>query len=128
MNIIGLGTDLIEIDRMRQALTRRGERLLGRLFTGREIAYCRAKRDPYPHYAARFAAKEAFFKAMGSGWRGGLRWNEVEVVHMEGGRPALALTGIVQRWAEERGIREGNVQISLTHSRDYASSTVIIHH
>lgn len=127
MTIFGIGTDLIEIDRMRQALNRRGERLLWRLFTGREIGYCRAKRVPYPHYAARFAAKEAFFKALGSGWRGGLRWNEVEVAHAEGGKPTLVLTGTVQRWAEEKGVREGNIQVSLTHSRDYASSTVIIH-
>ncbi|MBI2877741.1 MAG: holo-ACP synthase [Candidatus Tectomicrobia bacterium] len=127
MTIVGMGTDLIEIDRMRQALARRGERLRQRLFTDREIAYCQAKRDPYPHYAARFAAKEAFFKALGSGWRGGLRWNEVEVVRTEMGKPTLALAGRVHQWAEARGIQEGNVQLSLTHSRDYALSTVIIH-
>lgn len=115
--LTSVGLDIIEIDRMRQALRRR-PRLAARLFTDRERAYCDRRADPAPHYAARFAAKEATAKALGR-W---LRWQEVEVTHGAEGRPLLKLTGEAAALAQ---VAEGaRLLVSLSHSRDYAVAWV----
>ena len=116
--VTGLGTDIIEIERMRAALHAH-PRLVARLFTPEERAYCDRRADPAPHYAARFAAKEAAAKAVGRH----LRWQEVAVVSGPEGRPALALTGESARWS---GLSRGaSFLVSLSHSRDYALATVV---
>jgi holo-[acyl-carrier protein] synthase len=117
--LCGLGIDIIEIDRLRQALRRR-PRLAARLFTERERAYCDRHGDPAPRYAARFAAKEAAAKALGRP----LRWHEVEVAVDAGGRPALALSGKAAEAA--RTPRGGQLLVSLSHSRDYAVACVAL--
>jgi holo-[acyl-carrier protein] synthase len=112
-----LGIDIIEIHHLRQALQRR-PRLTARLFTERERAYCDRRADPVPHYAARFAAKEATAKAIGH-W---LRWQEVEVLNDESGRPYLVLAGEAAALAHiEDG---GRLLVSLSHSREYAVACV----
>jgi len=88
----GIGVDIIEVQRVARLLERDG-RFAERLFTAAEIAYCEGKHFRAQHYAARFTAKEAFFKALGSGWRDGMGWHEVEVVHDALGKPSLRLWG-----------------------------------
>ena len=117
--LASLGIDIIEIDRIRRALCR-WPQMETRLFTERERAYCRGRADPAPHYAARFAAKEAVAKALGR-W---LRWLEVEVVSTPGGRPILALSGDAALLAQVAG--GGRLLLSLSHSRDYAVACVVL--
>ena len=114
-----LGTDIVEIDRIRDALRRRPG-LAARLFTEKERAYCEQRSDPAPHYAARFAAKEATAKALGR-W---LRWQEVEVVNDERGRPSLRLTGETAALAHT--CEGGRLLVSLSHGRDYAVAVVAL--
>lgn len=114
-----IGIDIVEIDRLRQAIQRR-PRLAARLFTERERAYCDRRADPAPHYAARFAAKEATAKALGR-W---LRWHEVEVLNHDSGRPCISLSGGAAAIA---GIAAGSrLLVSLSHSRDYAVACVLL--
>jgi holo-[acyl-carrier protein] synthase len=114
-----IGIDIIEIDRVRQALQRR-PRLAARLFTERERDYCDRRTDPAPHYAARFAAKEATAKALGR-W---LRWHEVEVLNHDSGRPYISLSGEAAAIA---GVATGShLLVSLSHSRDYAVACVLL--
>jgi len=114
-----IGIDIIEIDRLRQALQRRPV-LAARLFTKWERAYCDRRADSAPHYAARFAAKEATAKAVGR-W---LRWHEVEVLNHDSGRPYISLHGDA---AQIAGIAGGSrLLVSLSHSRDYAVAFVLL--
>ena len=114
-----VGIDIIEIGRIREAMGRRPG-LAARLFTARERAYCESKSDPAPHYAARFAAKEATAKALGR-W---LRWQEVEVTRDPDGRPGIALTGEAAQLAQVS--QGGRLLVSLSHSRDYAVACVAL--
>ena len=116
--IAGIGVDLVEVGRIKVAINRRGERFLNRVFTSNEIEYCRKKKSPYQCYAGRFAAKEAVFKALGIGWRLGLKWSEMEVLNDPQGQPYIVLSGKVKTWAQEMGIRR--FLISLSHTQDYA--------
>jgi len=119
MDVSALGLDIIEIHRLRQALARH-PRLAERLFTPAERAYCDGHADPAPHYAARFAAKEAVAKAVGRH----LHWQEVEVMADFGGRPCLRLYGLSAQWA---GVHRGvTFLLSLSHSRDNAVAAVIM--
>lgn len=121
--IVGLGIDIAEIDRMQAAMHRRGRHLLERVFTADEIAYCERHRDRAEHYAGRFAAKEAVMKALGTGWRRGVRWVDIEVVRQPGGKPTVALRGEAARHAERLGVK--NIVLSITHSGNLAFAEVI---
>ena len=90
--IIGTGVDLCEVHRIREAIERHGRRIIERLYTEREIAYAESKANKYERYAARFAAKEAGMKALGTGWRGGIGWRDLEVTNLNSGRPTLRST------------------------------------
>jgi holo-[acyl-carrier protein] synthase len=114
------GVDIVEIPRVGQVLERYGQRFLDRVFTPQEIAYCRGRP---PNLAARFAAKEATMKALGTGTRG-VGWKEVEVVRRESGAPAVKLHGRAERRAQRLGVRE--VALSLSHSREYAIAFVVV--
>ena len=116
--IAGLGVDVEQVERVRRACRRHGGRFLRRVFTEAEREYCLAKLDPYPHLAARFAAKEAAFKALGTGWGRGVGWHDVEVRHAGGGAPGLVFSGCVA--AHTRAL------VSLSHTSEYAVATVII--
>jgi holo-[acyl-carrier protein] synthase len=104
-------------------MERQGERFLRRIFTEKEQAYCEQFRDPSIHFAGRFAAKEAAMKALGTGWRRGVRWVELEVVRELSGRPALALAGEAGRIAAELGVK--NIALSITHTESQALAQVI---
>ena len=122
--IAGLGMDMVRIDRVWALLQRKGDRALARLFTPAEAERCRASRHPPESFAARFAAKEAFFKALGTGWGIGGAWTEVEVVASRAGAPTLRLAGLAARLAEERGVVR--IHLTLTHSDDTAAAVVIL--
>jgi len=121
--ITGLGVDIVEIDRMRQALERR-PRMKERLFSAEERAYCDKRSRPEVHYALRFAAKEAVLKALGTGFSG-MRFTDVEVVREQSGRPVPRLSGRAAEQAEALGIVEMHLSLSFTHSTAVASAVAI---
>ncbi len=121
--IYGIGVDLIEVERIQKQLSR-SDRFINRIFTPDEIKYCEAKKNKAQNYAARFAAKEAFFKALGTGWRGGLAFNQVEIVNDSLGKPEIRLHGKAEELIAERGIT--NICVSLTHLKDIASAAVTL--
>ena len=121
--IFGIGTDIIEVRRVEEKLGRT-EGLKKRLFTPREIAYCESKHRPALHFAARFAAKEAFLKAMGTGWSGGHRFDEIEIVNNVLGKPELFVHGKVREFC---GIhRIIGMQASLSHIQELAKAVVLL--
>jgi holo-[acyl-carrier protein] synthase len=122
--IVGTGVDLCEVDRIQAAIGRHGRRILERVFTAREIAYAERKANKYERYAARFAAKEAGMKALGTGWRGGLGWTDIEVTNLPSGRPTLSFHGKAAEIAEKLGVR--NVSLSITHTAVQAMAMVIL--
>lgn len=121
--IFGAGTDIIEVERVEAKLLRT-EHLKTKLFTPTEIAYCESKHRPALHFAARFAAKEAFLKAMGTGWSGGHQFSEIEIVNNPLGKPELFVHGKVKEFCETHGI--GAMEVSLTHIKDVASAVVVL--
>lgn len=122
--ILGTGVDLAEVDRIREAAERYGERFLSRVYTPAELAYALRKANKYERLAARFAAKEAGMKAIGTGWRGGVRWQDFEVANEPSGRPTLRLHGVAREVAERLGVKR--VQLSLTHTATLALAHVIL--
>jgi len=119
--IIGIGTDIIEVHRIKR-LFERQERFKERVFTSREIEYCERKRNKAQNYAARFAAKEAFLKAIGTGWRKGISFKEVEIVNNREGKPEIVLYGTALAHTREMGIT--NIQVSVSHLEDMAVAVV----
>ena len=122
--IIGMGTDLIEVDRIRQSVDRYGDKFLRRVYTEKESAYAMSKRNFAERLAGRFAVKEAGMKAIGTGWRRGVTWRDFEVINEPGGRPTLRLTGAAGRIAQELGARR--ISVSITHTAAMAIAVVIL--
>ena len=122
--IVGVGTDLMEIARIQQSIARFGHRFLQRIFTSSEIRYCQRKKNAAESFAARFAAKEAGAKALGTGISHGVTWLEMEVTREPSGRPTLELRGRAAERAKKLGVAK--VSLSLTHSRDVAMAVVIM--
>jgi holo-[acyl-carrier protein] synthase len=124
VTIAGIGIDLVSIPRMRELIDRWQDRFLHRVFTDGEIAYCRARSDPAPHFAARFAAKEAGLKALGTGLQLGVRWRELEVRRERTQAPTLVLSGR----SREIGLGKGGSRmlLSLTHEGDYALAQAML--
>jgi len=121
--IVGLGVDLIEIERVKQAHEKHGQRFIERLFTLAEAKYCLKKKDPYPSLAGRFAAKEAVIKAFSYGFGGRWKWTQIEVVRELSGKPSLKLTGILEKLRAQRKIN--NMLLTIAHSKRDATATVI---
>lgn len=121
--IIGTGIDLAEVPRIRAAIERYGEAFLKRIYTEGERAYVERKANRYERYAARFAAKEAGMKALGTGWRRGVRWHDFEVTNLPSGRPTLRLNGIAKEIAERLGVK--NISLSLTHTVESGMAFVV---
>jgi holo-[acyl-carrier protein] synthase len=121
--IVGLGADITEVERIQGAIERQGERLLRRLYTPAEIAYCERFKNKFERYAGRFAVKEAAMKALGTGWSHGVRWVDIEVVREKGGKPMLALAGEAKKIAERMGVK--NIAITITHTEKQALALVI---
>ncbi len=122
--IIGIGIDIVDISRMRKAIERTGDRFLHRVFTKAEMKYCEGRKSKYQHYAARFAAKEATFKALGTGWSGGIAWRDAEIAVEESGKPLMVLHGQAKVIAEKQGVR--SVHASLSHSGEYALAHIVL--
>lgn len=123
MTILGIGLDATEIDRIAEVLARHGDRFLHRVYTDGEIAYCRRHRDPAPSLAARFAAKEAAMKALGTGAARGVTWRDIEVIR-GGGPPQLQLHGGAARRFDAMGAKSS--LITLTHARQLAIAHVML--
>jgi len=122
--LLGLGTDLIETRRVEQSIDRFGDRFLERIFSPGEIAYCERKKNAAESFAARFAAKEAGAKALGTGISRGVTWKDFEVKRETSGRPSLHLSGRAAELAAAIGVKR--IQLSLTHSRDLAMAVVVV--
>jgi len=122
--IVGSGVDLCEVPRIESAIARHGRRFIERVFTEREIEYAESKANRYERYAARFAAKEAGMKALGTGWRGGIAWRDFEVANLSSGRPTLRFHGKAAELAEKMGVH--NIALSLTHTAAQALAMVIL--
>lgn len=122
--IVGTGIDITEVPRIAAAIERYGERFLQRVYTQREIDYCRSKKNAAERFAARFAAKEAAMKAIGTGLRRGVTWHDVEVGHEPGGRPTILFTGKAAEFAAALGAKR--VALSLTHTAEAAMAQVIL--
>ena len=122
--IVGTGIDITEVPRIREAIERHGERFLKRVFTEGEMQYCESKANRIERYAARFAAKEAGMKAIGTGWNHGVRWRDIEVARKPGGRPTLLLHGKAAEFAAKLGAT--NIALSLTHTAEEAMAQVIL--
>ncbi len=123
MKVFGIGVDVVEVERIARAIRDGGEKFTGRVFTAAERAYCEAQARPELHFAARFAAKEAVAKALGTGIGGNLGWLDAEVVRGEEGAPRLVLSGAGAEFAERNGIHE--VLISLSHAQAYAAANAL---
>ncbi len=122
--IIGTGVDIVEIDRFRKVIERLKDRFILRVFTGGERKFCEGHRDSAPHFAVRFAAKEAVFKALGTGWAKGVTWLDVEVTRQRQDPPRIVLSGEALRLSEEKGVHA--IHLSLSHTEQSAIATVIL--
>lgn len=123
MRVIAHGIDLIHCERIRHVWQTHGERFLQRVYTPAEAAYCREHKDPVPRLAGRFAAKEAVMKLLGTGWRGGVEWTDIETLPDPLGKPLVALRGQTAELAATLGI--AHVLISISHSGEYAVASAI---
>ncbi len=121
--IVGLGTDIVEVERVAKMIADHGDHFLERVFTPGEIAHCSGRRDSAPHFAGRWAAKEAVMKVLGTGFTKEVGWTDIEVVTEPSGRPVIALHGTTRQVAERLGI--ANVLISMSHTKHYATATAI---
>lgn len=122
--IVGTGVDLAEVPRIRASMERFGARFRDRIFTPAEIAYVERKANRYERYAARFAAKEAGMKAIGTGWRRGVTWHDFEVANLPTGKPTLLLHGVAAEFARRLSVRR--VSLSLTHTAELGMAHVIL--
>jgi holo-[acyl-carrier protein] synthase len=122
--IVGTGIDIAEVPRIRQSIDRFGERFLNRIYTVGERRYCDSKANRVERYAARFAAKEAAMKALGTGWNHGVRWQDCEVARMPGGRPTMVFHGKANEFAARLGVK--NAALSISHTAEQAIAQVIL--
>jgi holo-[acyl-carrier protein] synthase len=123
MEILGIGTDIIECPRIGRMIEQHGELFLRRVYTDREIRYCQARKHAIEHFAGRWAAKEAILKALGTGWSRGIAWTDIEVRNGFGGEPRVLVGGGAKEVTLRRGI--GDILISISHCRTYATAYAI---
>jgi holo-[acyl-carrier protein] synthase len=122
--ILGVGIDLVKVERIERAVSRWGESFTGRVFTKGELDYCMRQKSPGPHLAARFGVKEAVMKAFGTGHSGGVRWTDVELVRGESGRPSVRLAGRLKEMAGEMGMKDALVSVS--HDSGFAVAQAVL--
>ena len=122
--ILGIGIDIIDIPRVKRIAEEYGADFIARLFSEREIAYCKSKKNSEINFAARFAAKEALLKALGTGLRSGIDWKDIEVVRDDYGKPELVLIGKAKKLTDEKGV--GIMHLSLSHTAEYAAAVVVL--
>ncbi len=118
MQILGIGTDIVECLRIGRLIERHGEQFIQRVYSSREIQYCQSRKQAMQHFAGRWAAKEAILKALGTGWVRGIGWRDVEVVNQGGGKPIVVLHGHARQLSEQAGIDD--ILITISHCRTYA--------
>lgn len=123
MEIVGIGTDIVECLRIGRMIQEHGELFLTRVYTAREIGYCQARKMSTEHFAGRWAAKEAILKCLGTGWRRGICWTEMEIRNDLNGKPRVLLCGAVNDQARQLGISD--ILLTLSHCRAYATATAI---
>ena len=123
MKIIAHGIDLVDFPRLGEVIQRHGVRFLNRVFTGREQADADSVRNRIEKLAGRFAAKEAVLKMIGTGWRGGIAWTDIEIINNSTGRPIVEISGEVKRIADEAGIEQ--ITLSITHTANFAIASVV---
>lgn len=121
--ILGLGVDIVEVGRIRVALLK-GTSLMKRVFTQAEIDYCTHQQNQYQHLAGRFAAKEAGLKALGTGWGQGIRWQDLEVINEESGKPVIRFDGKALEILQEKTV--SGVLVTISHSEEYAVAVVVM--
>ncbi|HVZ18098.1 MAG TPA: holo-[acyl-carrier-protein] synthase [Terriglobales bacterium] len=122
--IVGTGVDITEVPRIAAAIERFGDRFLKRIYTANEIRYCESRQNKVERYAARFAAKEAALKAIGTGWRRGVAWTDVEITREPSGRPTMVFHGVAGEFAAKLGVKR--VHVSLSHTVEHAIAHVIL--
>jgi holo-[acyl-carrier protein] synthase len=122
--IVGTGVDLAEVPRIARSIERYGDKFIRRIYTPAEIAYVERKANRFERYAARFAAKEAGMKAIGTGWRRGVTWQDFEVANLPSGKPTLRLHGVAAKFAEKLGVK--NIALSITHTSELGMAHVIL--
>lgn len=122
--IAGIGIDLVKIQRIQEAVQKWDQRFLNRIFTPLEIQYCYERPNPFLHLAGRFAVKEAVFKSLGTGWRRGVRWTDIEVVNEPSGKPVLSVGGQVKQFMAD--LRVSEIHVSISHDSDYAIGQVVL--
>ena len=120
MEILGIGTDIVECLRIGKMIEQHGELFLRRVYTPREIRYCQSRKHAIEHFAGRWAAKEAILKAMGTGWSKGIAWTDIEVRSGQGQRPEVMVGGVAKEITREREI--GEILVSISHCRTYATA------
>lgn len=119
-----IGIDIVEIKRIQNFFSEHSK-FLRRIYTEKEVAYCQQmRRNPYQHFAARFATKEAVFKALGTGWRGKMKWTDIEVLNDKLGKPYLNLYGAVKEAADKKNVND--IAVSLSHCKEYAIAEVLL--
>jgi holo-[acyl-carrier protein] synthase len=123
MNIIGHGIDLVDCRRIEQMLQQHAQRFLDRVFTPAEQRYCRRHRFSVERFAGHFAVKEAVMKVLGTGWKNGIAWTDIETLHLPGGKPQVRLAGKVAQIAAQLGVEQ--VSVSITHTSDLAIASAI---
>ncbi len=121
--IVGLGTDIVEVERIAKMIAEHGDHFLERVFTPGEIAHCRDRKESAPHYAGRWAAKEAVMKVLGTGFTTDVGWTDIEVVTQPSGQPVIVLHGTTRETADRLGIAD--VLVSISHTKNYATATAI---
>lgn len=121
------GTDIVSVDRIRNSITELGDTFLKRIYTDEEISYCESRRmSKFQSYAARFAAKEAAYKALSPNVSEGVSWRDSEVIRNENGKPNIVFHGKLKEIAESKGITAENIDVSLSHDNSFAIATVVI--
>jgi holo-[acyl-carrier protein] synthase len=120
MEIVGIGTDIVECLRVGRMIEQHGELFLARVYTEREMRYCQARKRATEHFAGRWAAKEAVFKCLGSGWRRGMSWTDVEIRNEPDGKPRVRLAGAAREVAQT--LRVADILLSISHCRAYATA------
>ena len=121
--VIGLGIDIIEIDRIKDSIENFGEKFLSKIFTPAEINYCQNKANKFQHFAARFAAKEAVYKALATGWQEVLSWQDIEIFNEATGMPQVSMRGRLKEFLAE----DKSLKISISHSQNYVTCVAIIY-
>jgi holo-[acyl-carrier protein] synthase len=122
-DILGIGTNVTECLRIARLIERHGELFVNRVYTPEEIRYCRNRTQTTQHFAARWAAKEAILRALGTSWRRGIAWCDIEVRNEPGGRPVVCVCGGVKELVEQLGVSD--ILVSISHCRAYATATAI---